>query len=68
MDAALADGLDWLADALAAIAVFGALFATVLGSSNPKIAEVPSNAPYLAFFGVVIFLVGRVLRYHFAGY
>jgi len=65
MDLALADGFDWLTTALAATAVFGALFAAVVGSSDPKIAEVPPNAAYLACFGVLIFLVGRALRHHF---
>jgi len=68
MEPASAELLDSLANALAAIAVFGALFAAVIGSSDPKIAEVPPGAVRLVLVGVIIFLGGRAIRYHFAGY
>jgi hypothetical protein len=68
MEPASAELLDSLVTAFAAIAVFAAFFAAVIGSSDPKIAEVPPGAVRLALFGVIIFVGGRAIRYHFAGY
>jgi hypothetical protein len=68
MEPASVELLDYLASALAAIAVFGALFAAVTGSSDPKIAEVPPGAVRLALVGAIIFLGGLAIRYHFVGY
>jgi hypothetical protein len=50
-----AEFLDSLATALAAIAVFGAFFAAVIGSSDPKNAEVPRGAVRLALSSVSSF-------------
>jgi hypothetical protein len=68
MDPALAEVVSSIATALAATAVFAALFAAVVDTSDPHKAEVPPAVPYLAALGIIIFLAGRVLRYHFAGY
>jgi uncharacterized YccA/Bax inhibitor family protein len=51
----------WLANALAVIAVFGALIIVVLESRKHK-ADVPTIAPILAAVGV-IFLVGNVFLF-----
>jgi hypothetical protein len=68
MDPAFAKVLASFASALAAIAVFGALFAAVVDTSDPRKAEVPPGVPYLAALGIIIFLAGRALRYLAAGY
>jgi len=68
MDPALAEVLNAFASALAAIAVFGALFAAVVDTSDPHKAEVLPGVPYLAAVGIIVFLAGRALRYLVAGY
>jgi hypothetical protein len=68
MDPAFAEVLSSFASALAAIAVFGALFAAIVDTSDPHKAEVPPVVPYLAALGIVIFLAGRAVRYLVAGY
>ena len=68
MEPASAELLDGAATVFAVTAVFGALFAAVIGSSERKGAEVPPGAVRLALLGVIIFLGGRAIRYHFAGY
>ena len=55
-----------IATALAACAVFAALIGGVLAATNN--VKVPTGVSYLAILGVSIFLAGRALRYHFAGY
>jgi hypothetical protein len=59
--------LGWFADALAVFAVFGALIGVLLENRNQNKAHV-TIAPILAAAGVVIFLVGNVLRYVFAAF
>jgi hypothetical protein len=54
------------ANALAIIAVFGALIALVVESGDHTKADVPTTAPILAALGVIIFLAGNILRYVFA--
>jgi len=68
MEPASAELLDGAATVFAATAVFGVLFAAVIGSSERKGAQVPPGAVRLALLGVIIFLGGRAIRYHFAGY
>ena len=58
-----AEVLGWFADALAVIAVFGALVALIIESGNHDKAGLP--APILAVVGVIIFLAGNILRYVF---
>jgi hypothetical protein len=58
--------LSWFADALAVIAVFGALVALIIESGDHDKAGVPTAAPVLAVVGVIIFLAGNILRYVFA--
>jgi hypothetical protein len=60
-----AEVLVWFADALAVIAVFGAL-ALIIESGDHDKAGVPTAAPILAVVGVIIFLAGNILRYVFA--
>jgi len=67
MDHALAEVLSSFASALAATAVFAALFAAVVETSDPKKAEISPAVPYLAALGIIIFLAGRALRYFVAG-
>ena len=55
--------ISWFANALAVIAVFGALIIVILESRDHDKEGVPAIAPILAAVGVVIFLVGNVLRY-----
>jgi hypothetical protein len=64
----LPEVLSWFANALAVIAVFGALIVVVLESRDRNKADVPTIAPILAAVGVIIFLVGNVLRYVLAAY
>jgi hypothetical protein len=68
MEPELAELFDFFATVLAAFAVFAGLFAAIIGSSDPKVAEVPWAAPFLALFGVAVFIFGRAVRYHFVGY
>jgi prepilin signal peptidase PulO-like enzyme (type II secretory pathway) len=63
----LPEVLGWFADALAVIAVFGALIGVLVESRNQNKAHV-TIAPILAAGGVVIFLVGNVLRYVLAAF
>jgi hypothetical protein len=59
----IAEGVNSVANVLAVIAVFGGLFAGVVETNNPRMS---AAAPILAAAGVIIFLVGNVLRYVFA--
>jgi hypothetical protein len=68
MDPASAEVVSSIATALAITAVFGALFAAVLEAGATGNVTVKTAVPYIAILGVVIFLAGRALRYHFAGY
>jgi hypothetical protein len=68
MEPELAELFDSFATILAAFAVFAALFAAIIGSCDPKVAEVPGAVPFLALFGIVVFIFGRAVRYHFLGY
>jgi len=68
MERELAELFDYFATLLAAFAVFAALFVAIIGSRDPKVAEVPGSVLFLALFGIVVFLVGRAVRYHFLGY
>jgi hypothetical protein len=61
-----AEILGWIADALAVIAVFGALVALIIESGDHDKASEPTAAPILAIVGVIIFLAGNILRYIFA--
>jgi hypothetical protein len=61
-----AEVLSWFADALAVIAVFGALVALIIESGDHDKVREPTAAPILAIVGVIIFLAGNVLRYVFA--
>ena len=61
----LPEVLSWFANSLAVIAVFGALIAVILESRE---ADAPTIAPILAAVGVIVFLVGNVLRYVMAAY
>jgi hypothetical protein len=67
-DVELAKLFDFVATLLAAFAVFAGLFIAVVGNNNPKVAEVPGAALFLALFGVAVFIFGRVVRYQFVGY
>jgi hypothetical protein len=67
MDPAFAEFLSLFTDAVATIAVFGALIVAVLASDSEK-AGVPIAVPYLAALGIIIFLAGRTLRYLVAGH
>jgi len=67
MEPELAKLFDYFATALAAFAIFAAFFVAILGSSDPKVAEVPGTVPFLAFFGIAVFIFGRAVRYHFVG-
>jgi len=68
MDPTSAEVLSSIATALATAAVFAALMAAVLAGGEPNKTAVPAAVPYVAILGVSIFLAGRALRYHFAGY
>jgi hypothetical protein len=59
----LPEVISWFGNALAVIVVFGALIIVVLESRDHDKAKVPTIAPILAAAGVIIFLVGNVLRY-----
>jgi len=59
----IAEVVNSVADILAVIAVFGGLLAAVIETNNPRVS---AAAPILAATGVIIFLVGNVLRYVFA--
>jgi len=67
MEPELPELFNSIATALAAFAVFAALFAAIIGSCDPKTAEVPGAVPFLAFFGIAVFIFGRAVRYHFVG-
>ena len=58
-----AEVLVWFADALAVIAVFGALIIVIQEGCDHNLADVPTIAPILAAVGVITFLVGNVFRY-----
>jgi hypothetical protein len=58
----------WFANALAVIAVFGALIIVVLESRDHNKADVPMTAPILAAVGVIVFLMGNVFRYVLAAF
>ena len=64
----LPEVLSWFANSLAVIAVFGALIAVILESRDHSKADAPTIAPILAAVGVIVFLVGDVLRYVMAAY
>jgi len=64
----LAELFNFAATALSAFAVFAALFLAIMGSNNPKVKKVPWAAMFLVFFGVAVFIFGRVVRYYFVGY
>jgi hypothetical protein len=66
MDPELAKVLSSFADALAATAVFAALFAAVVDAR--KKAEISPGVPYLAALGITLFVAGRALRYLVAGH
>ena len=59
----LAETVNSVANLLAVTAVFGGLLAAVVETNNPRVS---AAAPILAAVGVIIFLVGNVLRYVFA--
>jgi hypothetical protein len=61
-----AEVIGWIADALAVIAVFGALIILIIESGEHDKAREPKAAPILAVVGVIIFLAGNILRYVFA--
>jgi len=46
------------------IVVVLALAPAIVGSCNPKVAEVPRAVPFLALFGIIVFIFGRAVRYH----
>jgi hypothetical protein len=64
----LAELFDFFATALAAFAVFAGLFIAIIGSNDPKVAEIPWTALFLALFGLAVFTFGHVVRYQFVGY
>jgi H+/Cl- antiporter ClcA len=61
-----AEVFGWFANALAVVAVFGALVALIIESGNHHKEGEPKAAPILAVVGVIIFLAGNILRYVFA--
>jgi hypothetical protein len=64
--APFAEVVSWFANALAVIAVSGALVALIVQSGDYE--KVPIVAPTLAAVGVLIFLAGNILRYVFAAF
>jgi Na+/citrate or Na+/malate symporter len=64
----LAAIFDLSATTLAAFAVFAGLYLAIIGSSDPKVAKVPGAALFLVLFGTAVFVFGRAVKYHFAGY
>lgn len=66
--AELAEFFDFFATALAAFAVFAGLYVAIIGSNDPKVAQVPWAALFLALFGIAVFIFGRAVRYQFVGY
>ena len=64
----LAELFDFFATALATFAVFAGLFIAIIGSNDPKVAEIPWAATVLALFGLAVFTFGRVVRFHFVGH
>jgi hypothetical protein len=65
---ALAELFDLSATALAAFAVFAGLYLAIIGSSDPKVAKVPSATLFLVLFGIAVFILGRAVKYQYAGY
>jgi H+/Cl- antiporter ClcA len=57
----------WFVNAVAVVAVFGALVALIAESRDHDKAHV-TVAPILAAVGVIIFLAGNVLRYVLAAF
>jgi di/tricarboxylate transporter len=66
MDPQSAKFFDSLATAFAVIAVFVALATAVIETGKDR--GVPVTVSFLAGGGIIMFVFGRVLRYHFAGY
>jgi hypothetical protein len=68
MDITLADVFYWVAAALAAVAVFGGLYAVIVETSNPvlKPAVPPGLVPLLLGIGISLWLIGCTLRYFLA--
>ena len=63
----LAKLFDLSATALAAFAVFAGLYLAIIGSSDPKVAKVPSATLFLVLFGIAVFILGRAVKYQYAG-
>ena len=64
----LAELFNLFATALAAFAIFAALYVAIIGSNDPKVAQVSWTAFFLTLFGIAVFIFGRAVRYHFVGY
>jgi hypothetical protein len=67
MDPALAEVISSFAYALAATAVFAALFTAVVDASDSKNGKISPAVPYLAALGITLFALGRLIRYVLAG-